>query len=165
MNPEAHRARQAKYYRKHREDIRVRQAKYRQEHRGEAALYRQEHHKELSAYHTQYRQEHRIKMRLQESKWRQQNPLKKREHTARRYALKNSVATSPIDFATIIARDKNRCGICHKQVRPKDLHLDHIIPLSQGGPHAEYNIQVTHRTCNLIKGGNGKLPSQIRLPL
>jgi hypothetical protein len=48
------------------------------------------------------------------------------------------------------ARDK---GICIKCGRGRELHFDHIIPLSRGGSDTAKNIQLLCRTCNLEKGG------------
>jgi len=34
----------------------------------------------------------------------------------------------------------------------EDLHFDHVVPLSKGGPHTTENIRPSHSTCNLKKG-------------
>lgn len=51
------------------------------------------------------------------------------------------------------------CGICSLVIRldvdwahPLSLTLDHIVPLSAGGTHAESNLQLAHRRCNDEKG-------------
>lgn len=33
-----------------------------------------------------------------------------------------------------------------------DLMLDHLIPLTRGGPHAQDNLAVARRSCNSSKG-------------
>lgn len=43
------------------------------------------------------------------------------------------------------------CHICRLKVREKDLHFDHVIPLSKGGEHSTTNIAVSHGSCNQSK--------------
>ena len=52
----------------------------------------------------------------------------------------------------VLNRDGNVCQICHGEVEPDDIHLDHIHPWSRGGPDTAANLRVTHSTCNLRKG-------------
>lgn len=52
----------------------------------------------------------------------------------------------------VIARDGYICQLCSTPVEPDDVHIDHIIPWSIGGPDTLENLQVTHSRCNLIKG-------------
>lgn len=49
-------------------------------------------------------------------------------------------------------RDKGVCGICGRPADAASWHLDHIVPLSRGGPHSYANTQVSHPFCNLSKG-------------
>lgn len=58
----------------------------------------------------------------------------------------------------IFDRDGWRCCICGKKIRMGiSIHhklspeLDHIIPVSKGGPHTKENVQCVHRICNLLK--------------
>ncbi|MEU8334800.1 HNH endonuclease [Micromonospora tulbaghiae] len=57
---------------------------------------------------------------------------------------------------SIFDRDGWRCGICCKRIprhltHPHSLSasLDHIIPLSKGGPHTRANTRASHLRCNL----------------
>lgn len=60
----------------------------------------------------------------------------------------------------ILERDKWRCQLCGvstpKRLRgttdPRAPELDHIIPLSAGGPHLPHNVQCACRQCNSDKG-------------
>jgi 5-methylcytosine-specific restriction endonuclease McrA len=54
--------------------------------------------------------------------------------------------------AAVIRRDGLTCAICHLAVEPADLHIDHTIPLADGGPDTLTNQRVTHAKCNLRKG-------------
>jgi 5-methylcytosine-specific restriction endonuclease McrA len=44
-----------------------------------------------------------------------------------------------------------RCGICGEFIEG-DFHVDHVLPLSQGGLHGYINVQPAHPICNFIKG-------------
>ena len=58
--------------------------------------------------------------------------------------------TIPEDVKLLVwARDGGHCVKCGAS---KDLHFDHIIPLSRGGGDHGENIQLLCRTCNLSKG-------------
>jgi 5-methylcytosine-specific restriction endonuclease McrA len=171
-HPDEIKAYTAGYYQAHREESAAHTAKYRQEHPEKISAhqkrYRQKHHEQLKVAKARYYQAHKEEGRARHAtklkEWRAANPLKAREQVLRRQALMKGVTVGAVDFASILVRDKMCCGICGKKVRPTDMHFDHIIPLSQGGPHSEYNLQVSHATCNLRKGP-GRLPSQTRLPL
>lgn len=55
----------------------------------------------------------------------------------------------PDDVKLLVwSRDK---GVCVRCGASKELHFDHIIPLSRGGSDESENIQVLCRTCNLAK--------------
>ncbi len=50
-------------------------------------------------------------------------------------------------------RDSGLCGICHEPVAfDRNMHIDHLVPLSLGGTHDDANLQVTHGRCNSLKG-------------
>lgn len=52
----------------------------------------------------------------------------------------------------VIDRDGYRCVYCDDDLSNAEIHLDHVIPESQGGPTTLNNLQVTCRKCNLAKG-------------
>lgn len=61
--------------------------------------------------------------------------------------------------AEIAARDRWTCGLCREPIDrslehpdPRSLSLDHIVPLSLGGPHTRANTQASHLECNVRKG-------------
>lgn len=56
-----------------------------------------------------------------------------------------------ISLHELYHRDKGKCGICGKEVLPKDASLDHIIPIARGGKHQWSNIQLAHLKCNKKK--------------
>ena len=52
----------------------------------------------------------------------------------------------------IIERDGARCVYCDEDLSSAEIHMDHVIPESQGGSTTYNNLQVTCRKCNLAKG-------------
>ena len=52
----------------------------------------------------------------------------------------------------IIERDGYYCVHCDEDLRDAEIHMDHVIPESKGGPTSYDNLQVTCRKCNLAKG-------------
>ena len=51
----------------------------------------------------------------------------------------------------VAARDGGRCRQCGSN---KELHFDHVIPWSRGGPNTVGNIQLLCGTCNRRKGAD-----------
>lgn len=86
---------------------------------------------------------------------------------AEREKLQKIFATKSAKFKQkIYFRDEGLCGVCgepillsHKYPHPESLTLDHIVPLSKGGAHSQYNIQLAHWTCNINKSDK-LIPSQ-----
>lgn len=69
-----------------------------------------------------------------------------------------------IDPTAVFERDGWACGICGGPVKrgchfqdPLAPTIDHIIPVSKGGPHTMANVQCAHRECNTRK--NNKVPA------
>lgn len=97
------------------------------------------------------------------AKKRKINRISNKKHGAgnhRRRARKHGVQYTPIDPLVVFHRDKWTCQLCGCSTPPeirgtlKDNapELDHIIPLSLGGPHIESNVQCACRVCNMLKG-------------
>lgn len=72
--------------------------------------------------------------------------------TQRRRAKQAEVTVGEVDYKRVWKRDKGFCYLCGRPVAKNEVHYDHVIPLSRGGPHSENNIRVTHARCNLKKG-------------
>jgi 5-methylcytosine-specific restriction endonuclease McrA len=51
-----------------------------------------------------------------------------------------------------------RCYWCGKRTKKTDRHLDHIVPISKGGPHLASNLCVACRDCNMTK--HAQMPEQ-----
>lgn len=71
---------------------------------------------------------------------------------ARRRAAKNTVPCEDVEALVVLEMDDGACGICGEDVDPLDFTIDHVVPLSRGGPHIYANVQVAHHSCNSRKG-------------
>jgi 5-methylcytosine-specific restriction endonuclease McrA len=59
----------------------------------------------------------------------------------------------------------HKCAICKTKLASTDeVHIDHIIPFSEGGLTQLGNLQPSHAKCNLKKGSGRKIPSEWRKP-
>lgn len=93
---------------------------------------------------------------------RQKDPTASRRAAhERRARIKGASEIERIDREAVIARDKSICHICGKKVT-RDITLDHLIPLSEGGPHTMANLRVAHRSCN-SKRRDGRTDAQLLL--
>jgi 5-methylcytosine-specific restriction endonuclease McrA len=66
-------------------------------------------------------------------------------------ARKKAARIGKVSYKRILERDGYVCHICKGIIDPKDLHFDHVIPLSRGGSHSEENIKPAHKLCNIRK--------------
>lgn len=92
-------------------------------------------------------------------RWRKANPEKARANDARKRARKARVPNEVVEPVRVFARDGWICQICGQPVdrsvgfpHPASPSVDHIVPLSRGGPHVYANVQTSHLRCNLRKG-------------
>lgn len=63
----------------------------------------------------------------------------------------------------IYFRDRERCQYCRKKYAPKELNLDHVIPLSRGGKSTWENVVCCCVRCNHRKGN--RLPHEAGMHL
>lgn len=80
-----------------------------------------------------------------------------RLHNKRRYDL--IASAEEIDPIDVFERDGWTCQTCLAPIdrsaaprSPRSPSVDHVIPLSRGGPHAMANVRCTHFGCNSRKG-------------
>lgn len=77
-------------------------------------------------------------------------------HLDRQTQARINAAGFNADFEPISRRDVwesygGDCGICGDPVPFEDMELDHIKPISKGGPHLYSNVQPAHKPCNSRK--------------
>ncbi len=96
----------------------------------------------------------------QVKEWRRKHP-----ETAKAIALRSRAKRRGAEVVERVyrkkvhRRDHGHCHLCDKPVVFKEMHLDHVVPLSRGGEHSYANVKAAHATCNLVKGS--KLLSEL----
>jgi 5-methylcytosine-specific restriction endonuclease McrA len=102
-----------------------------------------------------YRQQTKEHKREYLRQWYQQHPERARDTYKRgagtRRARMAEIVTERFTYQEIFERDGGRCRYCGVALDPKNWHLDHIIPVSRGGPHTRINACASCPTCNLKK--------------
>jgi 5-methylcytosine-specific restriction endonuclease McrA len=146
---------------------------------GRAKRRAQAHHDAVLAYKRAYYQANRAKATADARAWKQAHPEKRRaiankyaathpemrrKHLHNWRARRRQAFVESVDIEMIYARDSGICQLCKKPVPREQASMDHIIPLSAGGAHASWNVQLTHLRCNL-KRNRGYIPAQTRLPI
>jgi 5-methylcytosine-specific restriction endonuclease McrA len=115
---------------------------------------------------TKRREEQPDLRKAADAKYRQANAMRRRKdaaaRTRRKRALRRGGSAQPYDRRTIYQRDGGRCHICGETVDPDRFHLDHLVPIADGGADAPENVAVAHPRCNLRRG-RGRTPVQLRL--
>lgn len=71
---------------------------------------------------------------------------------SKRRAALRSRAVDGIDTSAILLDGGLFCSLCFGFVEPRQISIDHKIPLIRGGSHTQDNLQLTHLRCNLMKG-------------
>ena len=91
------------------------------------------------------------------------NPHKAREKNRKRRALKTANIHKPYTEDQVLKLYGTNCHICKEEIDlsanrsagspgwEEGLHLDHVIPLSKGGPDTLDNVKPAHGLCNLQK--------------
>lgn len=163
--PERHQARFKRWASVNRQRLLQRYREYNETHRAERRAYdRLRHSKEtpefrrmwyekrrekILAYAKAYRENNRDKINA----WRKANLHKLADREQRRNARKrNAPRIEKIDRQAIIERDKWTCYLCMQICTPKNVTLDHVVPLFRGGSHVADNLRVACRSCNCRKG-------------
>ena len=114
--------------------------KYEECHREQRALAAREHRKNYPD-----------KVALSQKQWHAENYAKVRGYVDVRRLRIIDATEGDVSVKELLESWDGLCGICGKAVTNK-YHIDHIVPLSKGGKHAQSNLQVTHPRCNLVKG-------------
>lgn len=121
----------------------------------------------LTGDQKKYRKKNLAKFRAKQRKYWAKHPEKAAKYNRKRRAHKNSVEHIPYTVEEVLERYGNNCHICGELIDLKanrksgkkgwerGLHLDHVIPISKGGPDTIENIRPAHGACNVRKGSKG----------
>lgn len=97
--------------------------------------------------------------------WKTANPERVRGYQRKRRAAGYGGNPGDLDTAALWRDCGGHCGLCGEQIdaalawpNPGSKSIDHILPLSMGGPHDQENAQWAHLACNMRKG-NRPAPS------
>jgi 5-methylcytosine-specific restriction endonuclease McrA len=91
--------------------------------------------------------------RVQYRKWSRENPDKARvkEHRRRARVAGTGGCFTDKDIAIMNFIQQGHCAYCYRL--GESLHIDHIIPIVQGGPSDPWNLCLACPKCNSSKGG------------
>lgn len=124
--------------------------------------------KQLLEYQKKYRKKNLAKFRAKQKKYWAKNPEKAEAFNRLRRARKNGVESSPYTKEQVLEKYGTDCHICGEPIDLKapralrykgwehGLHLDHVIPISKGGPDTIDNVRPAHGICNIRKGAKGE---------
>lgn len=94
------------------------------------------------------------------ARYRNKYPDKCAEARHRRRAAKKGVESESFTLADVVSQFGTNCHLCNELIdmklpwpNPFSKSLDHIIPISKGGPHKLSNVKLAHLTCNQRKSG------------
>jgi len=156
-NPGRKQAMDADYYKCNSEVIKARSAAYRaanpEASRAAVAAWGLANPERKRAGNKAYRAANMATITPRRAAYSKANLDKARAAFARRKARKLGCKVSKADYAAILAEYGMRCHICSGVIESQDdLEMDHVIPLSKGGPHSAENIRPSHSSCNRSKG-------------
>ena len=141
------------YYQDHKEEASAAHRKWRESHKEERKAYLRQWHKDHKEEQVKYRHqwyaEHREEQAEYRRQYNQDNPEVARKHNNLRRARMMNVTIEPIDEQKIYGLYGHVCIYCGSK---NNLVLDHVVPLSKGGPHSEDNLVIACGSCNCSKG-------------
>ena len=159
-NPEKIRARFKKWTQDNPEKRRAGHRRYYEAH--------PENSEESRARYNRWAKANPEKVYVKWKKWCEANPEKARVNRAidcaRRKQRLSLVIRDRVDPYEIFDRDKWKCRKCgvetpielHGTYKPNAPVMDHIIPVTLGGPHTRTNLQCLCRKCNATKSARYK---------
>ena len=121
----------------------------------------------LIAYHKDYIKKNPNVSRRKQKKYWAKNPEKAQAFNRLRRARVNNVEHIPSTKEEVLKKYGTDCHICGTPIDLKalrkvgkkgwehGLHLDHLIPISKGGPDTIDNVRPAHGICNITKGAKG----------
>jgi len=158
-----------KWYEEHKEERKAYMEIYRREHKEEIKAYNkkydkkynQEHKEGKKAYNKKYNQrlENKEKRKAYGKKWHKEHPEEKKASNHKRRARKkgNGGSYTKEEITQLRKETKGICLGYNREphfVGDKNLEIEHIIALANGGTNEIENIQLMCGSCNRNKGTN-----------
>lgn len=91
--------------------------------------------------------------------------LKLKGKAARRAKVRSANAAEIVVSRVVFERDGWMCWLCSEPLDRMARHpsplaptLDHVVPVSKGGPHTYANIRAAHSRCNMKRGNREPTP-------
>ena len=103
--------------------------------------YGSENREQLTEYHRQWRSKNR-------GRWASSSSLRRAK--VRNVTVDKTGIAEWMQFE--LSKDFSTCWHCWQPVPGREIHFDHIIPISRGGAHSLENLCVSCERCNLSKG-------------
>lgn len=156
-NPDKARSRSAAWRKENPDKTKASNAAWRKQNpqkcKAHRANWQKAHAERMNLYHAQWRKENPDRAKAHSAKYRKANREKAKARSHRRRAY---IATLPEHFTAADLRlqyksQKGLCWHCFCELNGV-YHVDHLIPLAQGGSNAPDNIVCSCAPCNLSKG-------------
>jgi hypothetical protein len=171
---EYHRAHYKEYYQNNKEKKREYGKEYYQKNKEKQKEYTREYYQKnkekKTEYAKEYYQKNIEKQRKHRRNWKKNNPALILQHKANRRARKIRAIPAWLKDCSIEKRRVYTVYLLSRSYAKADgieRHVDHMVPLSDGGPHWSGNLQILTKEENLEKGAYScpKLKKQMKLNL
>jgi len=99
-----------------------------------------------------WHQKHQEKQNARSTAWGNENKDARRIHNRNAKARRAATGTLSTDVAKKLMRlQRGKCTCCKVDLGDTGFHLDHIMPLINGGTNTDNNVQLLCPPCNLSK--------------
>jgi len=131
-------------------------------------LWRAKNKEKANATQRAWRLKNKEKDAVYKAEYKTKYPHKAGEYRRQRRAREAHVVSEPYEWFEVLHKYGTMCHICGDKIdinAPRKtgekgwehgLHIDHIIPISKGGPDTIDNVRPAHGVCNLSKGARGE---------
>lgn len=113
--------------------------------------YREANRERLAEFQRAYRDANLEKIVEERRARYEADPERYRSQSRIRRALEYCLFVEPYGAEEVLARTGGLCHLCAEPVDLWDIHLDHVVPLSWGGPDCLENVAAAHASCNSSK--------------
>lgn len=105
------------------------------------------------AYKKRYA-ENKEKEKLRIKIWKHSNPQRIDDHNKTRIERVRKASNGTVSKSVVakILNSSSRCIYCDVPITAESATIDHIVPVSLGGAHADFNLVSCCRSCNSAKG-------------